>query len=56
MTVVVEDLAWGGIAVIKIVFVLLLGWACMDEASDFANEFAGSGLVVFRECPGRSPS
>lgn len=44
MTVVVEDLAWGGIAVIKIVFVLLLGWACMDEASDFANEFAGSGL------------
>lgn len=44
MTVVVEDLAWGGIAVIKIVFVLLLGWACLDEASDFANEFAGSGL------------
>lgn len=44
MTVVVDDLAWGGIAIIKIVFVLLLGWACLDEANDFANKFAGKGL------------
>lgn len=39
---IVTTLAWGGVAVIKIVFVLLLAWAILDEASDFAGKFAGS--------------
>lgn len=39
--VIVGNLAWGGVAVIKIVFVLLLGWATLDEASGFAGQFSG---------------
>lgn len=39
--VIVGNLAWGGVAVIKIVFVLLLGWAILDEAAAFANQFSG---------------
>lgn len=39
---IVTTLAWGGVAVIKIVFVLLLAWAILDEATAFASKFAPS--------------
>lgn len=41
MDVIVNALAWSGIALLQIVFVLLLGWAVLDEASEFASDFAG---------------
>lgn len=39
---IVTTLAWGGVAVIKIVFILLLTWAILDEAAAFAGHFAGA--------------
>lgn len=39
---IVTTLAWGGVAVIKIIFVLLLAWAILDEAADFAGKFASA--------------
>lgn len=39
---IITTMAWGGVAVIKIVFVLLLTWVILDEAADFAGKFAGA--------------
>lgn len=44
MEVILNDLAWGGVAVLKIVFVLLMGWALLDEAAGFASSFSDSGF------------
>lgn len=41
MDVIVNALAWSGIALLQIVFILLLGWAVLDEATEFASDFAG---------------
>lgn len=41
---IVTQLAWAGIALLKIVFVLLLGWALMDEVKTFADNFS-SGIA-----------
>ncbi len=38
--VIVNELAWAGIALLKIVFVLLLAWALMDEVGTFAGNFS----------------
>lgn len=39
---IVTTLAWGGVAVIKIVFVLLLAWVILEEITKFASDFAPS--------------
>lgn len=41
MEVILNALVWAGITLMKIVFILLLAWAVLDEVSDFANDFAG---------------
>lgn len=40
LEVIVTQLTWAGIALLKIVFVLLLGWALMDEVKVFASNFS----------------
>lgn len=40
LKVIVTQLTWAGIALLKIVFVLLLGWALMDEVKVFASNFS----------------
>ena len=40
MDLIVTQLAWAGVALLKIVFVLLLGWALMDEVKTFADNFS----------------
>ncbi|MGN0913356.1 MAG: M23 family metallopeptidase [Alphaproteobacteria bacterium] len=40
--IIIQRLAWWGTTFLKLVFVMLLGWAVLPEAKSFAGSFAGS--------------
>lgn len=42
MKAIISTLAWSGVAFLKIIFILLLSRVVLEEASDFASNFAGS--------------
>lgn len=42
----VDGLAWWGIKFLQLVFMMLLGWAVLDQAKEFAGSFSKGGFKV----------
>lgn len=41
-SIILEKLAWWGTTFLKLIFIMILGWAVLGEAQGFAGTFAGS--------------
>lgn len=42
----VDGLAWWGVKFLQLVFMMLLGWAVLDQAKEFAGSFSKGGFKV----------
>ena len=41
---IITTFVWGGVTLLKIVFILLLTWVILEEVNTFASQFAPSGI------------